>query len=114
MRAVITAATRALARGLCLTALLAAPLSAQAQTAEPWRPIARQCADEINARFSCASCAGLWPYWSICTVQRVYGSAVPQQTVSDCINHVSAAYTGKSLAYGDRVGDVMRCVAGGH
>jgi hypothetical protein len=96
-----------LAASLCVAASVA--------HAQEWRPIARQCSDEVNAHYpNCASCAGLWPWWSECTVKHVYGAQSSQAArIWECVDQVTRAYAGRSLAYGDRVGSVMACVNDG-
>lgn len=86
-------------------------VAAQAQT---WRPIARQCAEEIDAKTGCRSCGGLWPSWADCAVDRFYRGAVPEVRVRACIKQVYAERlrTRACNACGDPVADVFRCVGG--
>jgi hypothetical protein len=86
-------------------------VAAQAQT---WRPIARQCAEEIDAKTGCGSCGGLWPSWADCAVDRFYRGAVPEARVRSCIKQIYAERlrTKPCNACGDPVADVFRCVGG--
>jgi hypothetical protein len=80
---------------------------------ESWLPLARQCAAAINAKYNCASCAGLWPQWAACTALNIWGNTpAVRARFGVCAAEVERAYHGRSLAYGDRVGDTIRCMYG--
>lgn len=104
MRAVIVAAL----------ALAGVAGGAAAAPAQSWRPIARQCAKEINAKVGCGSCGGLWWAWAECTVARVYGDSVPRARVEWCVQRVYADRLASHAcnACGDPVDDVLRCIGG--
>jgi hypothetical protein len=106
MRRILTAAA-----GLAL--VLSAGAQAQQIGQEPWRPLARQCADAINAKYPCASCAGLWPQWAACTALNIWGNTpAVRQRFGVCAAEVERRYQNLSLAAGDRVGDTIRCMYG--
>lgn len=96
-------------------AIVGVSLLAVAAHAQSWRPIARKCASEINAKAGCGSCGGLWWAWAECTVRRVYGAAVPQARLNTCLDQIYAERARSSAcnACGDPVADVMSCVGGG-
>jgi hypothetical protein len=90
-----------------LLLLLSAPAHAQ-----NYEPLILRCSAMINAQHNCASCAGLWPQWAACAAQQIYGDRLTQQVFDQCVERVTKAYTGYSLAHGNRAADVLRCLAG--
>jgi hypothetical protein len=99
---------------LCVVPVLALrPAQDTAQAQESiWRPVARQCAAEIDAQAGCGSCGGLWPQWAECTIKRVYGRQVSEWVTKACINQIQARRNQQHAcaACGDPVADVVRCV----
>jgi hypothetical protein len=100
------------------TVLTAAALGifafAAAAHAQEWRPIARQCAAEIDAKAGCGSCGGLWPAWSRCTVERFYHGAIPAARVEPCLRQVGEIRAREHAcdACGDPVAAVIHCARG--
>lgn len=86
-----------MARVLRMSRLLALGLigvffpAVAAPSAEPdWRPIARQCAAEIDLKSHCTtSCDNqLWPQYVRCVLHRVYGNQVNHARSEACIDRI--------------------------
>src|SRR5215467_10297857 len=75
---------------------------------EPWRPVARQCADEINQEAHCNSCSGLWWKWAMCAAKRYYGPGLDLAKLEHGVAEVEASRKAKHM-YGN-MGDPVRDV----
>jgi hypothetical protein len=86
-----------------------APVVAYAQEA-PWHPIARQCAQELNAQVGGNGAS--WEAYAYCTVRRYYGTRAPPDQVRACIqNEETRRWQIQACrACGHPVDDVVRCV----
>ena len=96
---------------LAVALCAALPFSAHAQS---WRPIARQCAEEINQQLHCASCGGAWPMWVDCTVQRAYGGQIDNTRLQQCKQAIwDRRIAERTCAMcGDPVAESIRCAGG--
>jgi hypothetical protein len=94
-----------LCAGLC-----AVPALAQSQT---WRPVARQCAEEVDRQAHCAACGSEWPEWTRCLNARL--RQVPPTLLEECIKRTEASRAAARTAamVGDPVAQAWYCAGGG-
>ncbi len=79
----------------------------------PWRPIARDCAEEIN-QLHCpngGTCGDMWGSWAACAIRRLHGDAIPQERINQCYQRIWDERHTKHLAAnkGDPVADMFQC-----
>lgn len=106
-------------RSIIIAASLIAGIgAAQAQAGMPpasvWRPLVKQCVEDLDARVGAAAGAS-WQLHARCAVQRVYGDRASPATLNTCIGNVEIqrqAAHDCAMCGGDPVEAVLCCVGG--
>ena len=79
--------------------------------AQEWRPVARQCSEEIDQKLHCASCGGAWPLWTRCTAERAYGGRISMARLEACMQQIWDRRWKEQIcsACGDPVAESISC-----